>query len=123
MNRLVLGLCSVTSLPVIDGAGNALVGFRSRAETWQPRLDARIPMPFALIVVTDLDLDLAAVVECLLRRPRRREYGAIFRCSLAGEPQLVVNDDVADFRWWDPRSPRWDDMSPIDAEIARRVFD
>ncbi|MGH3811724.1 MAG: hypothetical protein ACRDUV_04600 [Pseudonocardiaceae bacterium] len=57
----------------------------------------------------------------MLRRPRRREYGAVFRCALGSEPQLIVNDEVADFCWWDPRSPCRDGMSPIDAEIAKRV--
>ncbi|MGH3696396.1 MAG: NUDIX hydrolase [Pseudonocardiaceae bacterium] len=67
------------------------------------------------------DLDFAAVAEFALRRPTRREYAAIYQTALEDEPQLVVNDEVSDFHWWDPGTPPSGAMSPIDAEIARRV--
>jgi hypothetical protein len=37
-------------------------------------------------------------------------------------PRLTVNDEVLAFRWWSPSEPISDDMSPLDAEIARRVL-
>jgi 8-oxo-dGTP diphosphatase len=57
----------------------------------------------------------------LLARPARREYAAVYRLVLRAMPQLVADDEVLDFRWWDPRSPLPGDMSPLDAEIGRRV--
>jgi hypothetical protein len=38
-----------------------------------------------------------------------------------GCASLTVNDEVLAFRWWSPREPVTDTMSPLDAEIARRV--
>ncbi|MCP2257345.1 ADP-ribose pyrophosphatase YjhB, NUDIX family [Streptoalloteichus tenebrarius] len=67
-------------------------------------------------------LQPAALVEFALARPPRRERAAIFRTALPRPPALVTNDEVSAFLWWDPRSPVPDDMSPLDAEIARRVL-
>ncbi len=155
----------MVALPLHDGAGNALVGFRFAAESELAVLDDRISMPLSLVVVTfagrvltvfdrwrtqwelpggmlepgetarqaavrelaeetgisTTDLNFMAVVEFELQRPARREYGAIYRTALEVKPQLVVNDEVSDFQWWDPCSPLSDDMSPLDAEIGRRV--
>ncbi len=69
------------------------------------------------------DLDFMAVVEFELQRPTRREYAAVYRTALQVRPQLVVNDEVSDFQWWDPCLPLSDDMSPLDAEIGRRVIE
>ncbi|WP_020672086.1 NUDIX hydrolase [Amycolatopsis nigrescens] len=63
----------------------------------------------------------AAIAEFQLRRPVRHEYAAIYRTALPTPPALVVNDEIADFRWWDPHSAVPPEMSPLDAEIARRV--
>lgn len=70
------------------------------------------------------DLVVRTVVgaEFALRRPTRQEYAAIYRTALQDEPQLIVNDEVSGFHWWDPGSPPSDGMSPIDTEIARRVM-
>jgi 8-oxo-dGTP pyrophosphatase MutT (NUDIX family) len=67
------------------------------------------------------DLVFAALAEFDLRSPTRREYLAVYRTGLRHAPQLVVNDEAADFRWWDPRSPLFDGLNPLDAEIASRV--
>lgn len=71
--------------------------------------------------ISATDLRFAAVTEFELQRPARREYAAIYRTALQGEPRLVVNDEVSDFHWWDPSSLPSSDMSPLDAEIGRRV--
>ncbi len=157
----------MVGLPLHDGVGNALVGFRFAAESELAVLDDRIPMPASLIVVTfagrvlmvfdrwrmqwelpggmlapgetarqaavrelaeetgisTTDLDFTAVAQFALRRPTRREFAAVYRTALQVKPQLVVNDEVSDFRWWDPCSPLGDDMSPLDAEIGRRVIE
>jgi 8-oxo-dGTP diphosphatase len=67
------------------------------------------------------DLDCAAMVEFDLRQPTRREYAAVYRTQLLLMPQLLVNDEAVDFRWWNPRSSPSDDTNPPDAEIGKRV--
>jgi 8-oxo-dGTP diphosphatase len=72
--------------------------------------------------IESVPLDFAAVVEFDLRSPPRREYAAVYRTELRIAPRLMANDEAADVRWWDPRSPVGDGMSPLDAEIGRRVL-
>jgi 8-oxo-dGTP diphosphatase len=69
-----------------------------------------------------VELCFAAVAEFDLRSPPRREYTAVYRTELRGRPRLMINDEVADFRWWDPRSPLDAGMNPLDAEIGCRVI-
>jgi 8-oxo-dGTP diphosphatase len=72
--------------------------------------------------IQTVDLTFAAVAEFDLTKPERRELLAIYRLHLPAMPQLTVNDEALDFRWWSPTSPVDNDMSPLDAEIARRVL-
>jgi 8-oxo-dGTP diphosphatase len=69
-----------------------------------------------------VDLTFAAVAEFDLTKPARRELLAVYRVELQAVPRLVVNDEATAFRWWRPSDPLTDGMSPLDAEIARRVF-
>jgi 8-oxo-dGTP diphosphatase len=69
------------------------------------------------------DLDFAAIVEFDLRQPARREYAAVYRAELHIGPQLIVNDEALGIRWWDPHSSLSEDMSPLDAEIGRRLME
>lgn len=68
------------------------------------------------------DLESAALAGFVLTRPDRREYAAVYRLAVPTVPQLVVDDEVLDFLRWDPRSPLPDDMSPLDAEIGKRIM-
>jgi 8-oxo-dGTP pyrophosphatase MutT (NUDIX family) len=70
-----------------------------------------------------VELDFAAIAELDLRSPTRREYAAVYRTELRAAPRLVVNNEVADFCWWDPHWPLGDDMNLLDAEIGRRVVE
>ena len=72
--------------------------------------------------VSATDLSFTAIAQFEPQRPTRREYAAIYRAVLQVEPLLVANDEVSDFRWWDPCSLPSDDMSPLDVEIGRRVI-
>jgi 8-oxo-dGTP diphosphatase len=69
-----------------------------------------------------MDLTFVAVAEFDLVEPERRELLAIYRLRLQAVPALTVNDEALGFRWWPPTSPFDSDMSPLDAEIARRVL-
>jgi 8-oxo-dGTP diphosphatase len=68
-----------------------------------------------------VDLTFTAVAEFDLTRPDRRELLAVYQVQLQVVPRLTVNDEALDFRWWPPSEPVGEDMSPLDAEIARRV--
>jgi 8-oxo-dGTP diphosphatase len=68
-----------------------------------------------------VELNFAAVAEFDLRSPPRREYAAVYRTELHAIPRLVVNDEAADFCWWNPRSPLGAGMNPLDTEIGCRV--
>jgi 8-oxo-dGTP diphosphatase len=72
--------------------------------------------------VVTADLESAAIAGFVLASPDRREYAAVYRLTLRALPQLAADDEIVGFLWWDPRSPLPGDMSPLDAEIARRVM-
>ncbi|WP_409463918.1 NUDIX domain-containing protein [Amycolatopsis sp. GA6-003] len=67
------------------------------------------------------DLAFAAVAEFDLVRPKRRELLAVYHTRLQHPPRLTANDEVLAFRWWRPSDQVDDGMSPLDAELARRV--
>lgn len=130
--RLDSRISLAASLVVVTRLGRVLMVFDRWRRQWElpggmlePGESARQAAVRELAEETGIsatDLDFAAVAEFALRRPTRREYAAIYRTALQDEPRLVVNDEVSDFHWWNPGSPPSDDMSPIDAEIVRRVM-
>jgi 8-oxo-dGTP diphosphatase len=69
-----------------------------------------------------VELTFVAVAEFDLVEPEHRELLAIYRLDLQVVPTLTVNEEALDFRWWSPTSPLDNNMSPLDAEIARRVL-
>ncbi|MCC8247081.1 NUDIX hydrolase [Saccharothrix luteola] len=71
--------------------------------------------------IGEVALDGVAVAEFDLVAPDRHELLAIYRVRLRAAPRLLVNDEALDFLWWPPADPVVDGMSPLDAEIARRV--
>lgn len=119
------------SLIVVTLAGRVLMVFDRWRKQWElpggmrePGETARQAAVRELAEETGVcttALDFTAVVEFEPQRPTRREYAAVYRTVLQVTPQLVVNDEVSDFCWWNPCSPPSDDMSPLDAEISRRV--
>jgi 8-oxo-dGTP pyrophosphatase MutT (NUDIX family) len=72
--------------------------------------------------IETVNLDFVAVAECDLRRPNRREYTALYRTDLQVAPQLMINDEVLAFLWWNPQLPIAEQMNPLDAEMARRTI-
>ncbi|MEU4446790.1 NUDIX hydrolase [Actinosynnema sp. NPDC050801] len=66
-------------------------------------------------------LDAVAVAGFDLVAPDRHELLAVYRTRLRVAPRLRANDEILDFRWWPPSNPVDEDMSPLDAEIARRT--
>lgn len=69
-----------------------------------------------------VDLTFAALAEFDLTMPQRRELAAVYQVQLQIVARLTVNDEALDFRWWPPSEAVSENMSPLDAEIARRVL-
>lgn len=119
------------SLVVAVHAEAVLMVFDSRRRQWElpggTRETGESPRQTAARELTeetgihDVDLSFAVMAEFDLTKPQRRELLAVYRVRLEDMPRLTVNDEVLDFRWWPPSEPVSEDMSPLDAEIARRV--
>jgi 8-oxo-dGTP pyrophosphatase MutT (NUDIX family) len=119
------------SLVVVTHAGAVLMMFDSWRRQWElPGGTREAGETARQAAVRELreetgihatELTFAAVAEFDLRKPERRELLAVYRVHLEVVPPLTPNDEALDFRWWSPSAPASDDMSPLDAEIARRV--
>jgi len=119
------------SLVVVNLADDVLMMFDGRRRQWElpggmrePGETARRAAVRELHEETGIhtaELTFAAVAEFDLMKPDRRELLAVYHVRLQAVPQLTVNDEALDFRWWAPSSPVSEDMSPLDAEIARLV--
>ena len=118
---LIVVVCTGRVLMVLDAARGEWElpgGMREGDETARQAADRELAEETG---ITAVDLEPAAVAGFDLTRPARREYAAVYRLMLPAIPQLAADDEILDFRWWDPRSPLPEDMSPLDAEIGRRV--
>jgi 8-oxo-dGTP diphosphatase len=132
LTRLGERVALPASLVVVTHAGAVLMIFDTWRKHWElpggmlePGETARQAAVRELHEETGIhatDLAFAAVAEFDLTRPERRELLAVYRVQLQAAPRLTVNDEALDFRWWPPTEPVSDDMSPLDAEIARRVL-
>jgi len=67
-------------------------------------------------------ISLVARAEFTFGGGSTRHLAAAFAVILDSAPNLVVNDELNDFDWWDPTGVVWDGFSPLDAEVARRCL-
>jgi ADP-ribose pyrophosphatase YjhB (NUDIX family) len=129
--RLAEQVALPASLIVVTHADAVLMMFDSRRKAWElpggmrePGETAREAAVRELREETGIheeDLTFAAVAEFVLTNPERRELLAVYRVQLPAAPRLTVNDEALGFLWWPPSQPVGADLSPLDAEIARRV--
>lgn len=129
--RLVENVPMPASLVVVTYAEAVLLMFDSWRKQWElpggirePGETARQAAVRELREETGLgvtDLTFAGVAEFELTEPERRELLAVYRVQVKVMPGLTVNDEALAFRWWPPDEPVDNGMSPLDAEIARRV--
>jgi 8-oxo-dGTP diphosphatase len=118
---LVVVVCAGRVLMVLDawrGQWELPGGMREEGET---AVQAAVRELAEETGITAAELEPAAVAGFVLTRPARSECAAVFRLVLPAVPQLAGDDEILDFRWWDPQSAVPEDMSPLDAEIGRRV--
>lgn len=119
------------SLVVVTHANAVLMMFDSWRKHWELPGGRREPGETARQAavrelreetgIHGVDLTFAAVAEFDLTKPERHELLAVYQVHLQNVPRLTVNDEALDFRWWPPSEPVSADMSPLDAEIARRT--
>ncbi|MGW4211386.1 NUDIX hydrolase [Lentzea sp. NPDC004789] len=117
---------------VVEHAGAVLMMFDSWRRQWELPGGAREPgeTPRQAAVrelreetgIRGVEPDGAAVAEFDLTNPDRHEFLAVYRVRLRAAPRLIVNAEALGFLWWPPSNPVGEDMTPLDAEIARRVF-
>lgn len=119
---LIVVVCGGQVLMVLDagrGEWELPGGMREGEETARQAAVRELAEETGIVAA---DLESAAVAGFVLARPARREYAAVYRLVVPARPPLVADDEILDFRWWDPQSRLPEDMSPLDAEIARRVM-
>lgn len=120
------------SLVVVQAQSAVLMGFNAWRKSWElpggmidPGETAAAAALRELGEETGLRLSnvrLTARAHFVLGAEQRHEYAAVFAVALDERPQLVTSDELTDLMWWDPEMDRPEDMSPLDAEIARLCF-
>jgi 8-oxo-dGTP diphosphatase len=132
LTQPVVPLAMPASLVVVIHANTVLMMFDSWREQWElpggmrekdeTARQAAVRELHEETGIQARNLTFAAVAEFDLVAPERRELLAIYHLHLQAVPTLTTNDEALDFQWWPPGSPIENDMSPLDAEIARRVL-
>ena len=63
-----------------------------------------------------------ARAEFMFESEATMHLAAVFSLLLDGAPDLVENDELSSFMWWDPRAEVLDGLCLLDAEVARRCL-
>jgi 8-oxo-dGTP diphosphatase len=120
------------SLVVVGWDQRVLVGFNVTRQQWElpggsleageSAYDAAIRELVEETGIRAERVSLVARAEFMFGYGSTRHVASVFAVLLSSAPNLVVNDELSDFEWWDPTGEVWDGLSPLDAEVARRCL-
>jgi 8-oxo-dGTP diphosphatase len=122
----------VCSLVIVERAQEILLGFNTDRQQWELPGGSLEPGESALVAAlrelaeeTGIRADrasLAASAEFTLNGEETKYLAAVFLVHLESDPELVASDELSSFLWWDLADYRWDALSPLDTEVARRCL-
>lgn len=120
------------SLVIVDWGQQVLLGFNVTRQQWElpgGALEAGESAHDAAIrelaEETGIRVDrvsLVGLAEFMFGGEATRHLAAVFAVVLGSAPNLVENDELNSFVWWDAAGELWDGLSPLDAEVARRCL-
>ena len=120
------------SLVVVRWARQVLVGFNVSRKQWElpgGALEAGESAHEAALRelaeetgIRVAEVSLVARAEFMFGSDATRHLAAVFTVELDDIPNVVENDEMNSFGWWDPAAVPWEGLSPLDAEVARRCL-
>jgi len=120
------------SVVVVKWGQQMLLGFNVNRQQWElpggavePGESAHEAAIRELAEETGIRVDQVALIaraECMFGSEATAHLAAVFTVVLGSAPDLVENDELNSFMWWDPTAELCDGLCLLDAEIARRCF-
>lgn len=120
------------SIVVVQWGQQVLLGFNVNRQHWElpggavePGESAHEAAIRELAEETGIRVDrvaLVALAEFMFESEATIHLAAVFTVVLGSAPDLVENDELNSFMWWDPTAELWDGLCLLDAAVARRCL-